>query len=277
MAAPHSLVPFMSVCFEQAKLQLARAERLGWVIGGVGLIVAILPVTWEQLAWWLGLGSLAALLIQRVLLYWFRERHCEGERIKRRLILADGLGDEIGEEELADLKAEFGDLPGDGSPYTATTLEPGAKRLAAVVRECAWWTSKLQRLVACRFWWRAACTTGLFVLVILALLFVVADQGLGGTGVAKGAAAILALLVAVDYWGRWWECREVSVHCERYVERCTGLLKNGEADLKQVVPVALDYCAATVVSYPIPTSVYEGKQEHLNRLWSQVDCPPTST
>lgn len=271
MAAPHALNPFMFACFEQGKRQLAWAEGLGWAIGLVGLTVAVLPTTAERLGWWLGCGALAAMLVQRVLLYRFRERHCAGEKIKRRMILADGLGDEVAAEELADLKAEFGELLSDGQPYTATQAKPGWKRLTAIIRECAWWTGRLQRLVACRFWWRAIVTTALFVLVVLALLFVIADQGLGGTSIAKGAAAMLSLLVAVDYWGRWWESREVAVDCERYVERCTGMLKR-RGDVKEAVRVALDYCGTTVVSYPIANGFYRKHQDNLNRHWNEVEA-----
>lgn len=272
MAPPHALKPFMVACFEQGKRRLTLAESFGWGIGVLGLVVAVLPATAERIGWWLGCTSLAGMLVQRVLLYQFRERHCAGERVKRRLIVADGLGDEITAEEVADLKAEFGELVSDGQPYTASREDPGWKRLAAVVRECAWWTGKLQRLVAWGFWWRAMVTSGLFLLVVVALLYVIADQGIEGTSIAKGMAAILTLLVAVDYWGRWWESREVAVECERYVERCTGMLRARKPDLRDAVRVALDYCGTTIMSYPISSRLYEQHRESLNRLWDEVEA-----
>jgi hypothetical protein len=271
MAIAHALKPFMAACFEQGKRQLAWAERLAWAVGVVGLVVAILPASAGGLGWWLGCGSLTAMLAQRVLLHRFRERHSGGERIKRRLILAEGLGAEVSAEELADLKAEFGELASDGLPYSSSEAEPGWKRLTAIVRECAWWTGKLHRLVASRFWWWAIVTTGLFLLAVLALLFVIADQGLGGTSIAKGAAATLALLVAVDYWGRWWESREVAVECDRQVERCTAVLRSQELDPKDAVRVTLDYSGATLASYPIPSRLYGRHRERLERLWVEVE------
>ena len=253
----------MQARFDCAKNGLRWAERLSIVIGALALIQVFLP----EAGAWIGGGVAVGLLIaQQYHAHRFRSSYGDAERIRRAFLVSNGLGKDVPESEMARLRLDLGNLQHDGTPYYTSDLPPGLERLLMLTWESAFWTDRLQRLIAMKLWKQAAAST-VFPLVAVIVLAATNEDT-----VIKVVIAALALLVGLNPWGKWWGCRSSAAACERIGRDCEALLVNLDRrdDLHQVMTIVLDYAATTSSAYPPSDGLYEANREALTREWETI-------
>lgn len=262
------LRPFMQARFAAAKQALKWSGRLAFASGWLALLLVFLPESWAWLAWCGGVASLLVLLGQQYGDHEFRHSYDDAERIRRIFLLSDSLGRPVPASELAQLRLEFGDLQHDGSAYYTSDLPPGPRRLLSLTWESAFWTRRLQELLATSFWRRASLTTVFFLTAAFAVLAVTS-----AAVVPKAVIAAFSLLAGLNLWSKWSSCHSTAEACARICRDCEGTLLSGGCggdELPPVMQVVLDYTAIMASSYPPPDDLYEANREVLNREWEHI-------
>lgn len=271
MHEPKNLKPYMQTCFTAAKQKLVHAESLALALSVVAVLAVLVPEDYGLIGWAAGVLSVLLLVAQQHESYRFRSLYCRAEDIRRLYLLCDGLGCHISQSNLAPLERRYGELEVDDEAYYTSHLEPGPKRLWMLVWESAFWSEDLQERMAKAFWWKAIGTSGL---VFVALLF--ALYGPEGPVVSRVIPPALALFVGLNFWGRWWESREVQRVCEATTADCRARVEGGasarsEADeLRDVMQVVLNYSATMLMAYPPSDKLYQSRRDHLNKAWNRV-------
>ena len=271
MQEPKRLKPFMQVCYTEAKQALRCSERLGLSIGILAVAAVLIPEEWGPVAWCGGVVAFLLLAAQQYQGYRFRELNSRAEHIRRQYLLCDGLGCRLSEANLAPLERRFGKLEADDDPYYTSHLKPGPKRLWMLVWESAFWSEDLQEHLASTFWRKAA---GVSTLVLVALLFGL--YGPEGPLVSKAVPPALALFVGLNFWGKWWESKQVQAACERTSADCRARVESGassatdEDELREVMQVVLSYSATMLMAYPPSDEVYEKRKDILNKGWNDI-------
>ena len=266
---PNKLQPFMAAQFTSAKLALGRSERLGIAIGLVAVGAVFIPETMNAVAWGVGILSGLLLVAQHWQAYRFRDLNAQAEEVRRTFLLRDGLGTTVSQVELGRLRRRYGSLEPDEEPYYTSHLDPGPRRLLMLVWESAFWSEDLQEHLARNFFWKAVSTTAL-----AAVAFAIALYGPEGPLVTKVVPPALALLVGVNFWGKWWESKQVQQACKETCADCRGRVVSwtsaSEPELGDVMQVVLSYSATMLTAYPAPDKAYQRRREVLNDEWSLV-------
>ena len=129
-----------------------RAEWL-WqgslVLSGIVLALTLWGF-WSNTPSWLSITGLAA-IISPVMVAWMREAASElvvrGDKCRRLILYSDGFGHEIASSELAEARAwGLGVNPNAAPfvrPYYSSREAPGARRLADILTESAFFTKQL--------------------------------------------------------------------------------------------------------------------------------------
>lgn len=269
--AHKSLKPYMRTCFTEAKRNLRYSELSALALSWVAVLASLIPDAWGLIGWVAGLVSVALLVAQQCQTYRFREFFGRAEDIRRQYLLCDGLGCRISQSSLARLERRYGKMEVDDEAYYTSHLEPGSGRLWMLVWESAFWSEDLQERMASAFWWKALGTTVMVVIALLGVLY-----GPEGPAIVKVIPPALSLFVSLNYWGKWWDSREVQRVCETTSFDCRAHVEGGasaptEADeLREVMQVILNYSATMLMAYPPSDKLYLSRRSELNRAWNQV-------
>lgn len=271
-SAPLQLKPFLKALFTDAKKALRDSEWLGLGIGVLALLTVFLPEGWGRLAWGGGVLSLVLLVLQQVQGYRFRHLYANAEEIRRQFLLSDGLGSKLSQPEISRLILRHGQLEDDGEPYYTSRFPAGPKRLLMLTWESAFWSEHLQAVFVKRLLLKAAGTSAIAVVALLFSLY-----GPEGPVVAKVIPPAMALIVGLNFWGKWVESREVHKACERTCADCE-IRVNGNADsesredeVRDVMQVVLSYSATMLTAYPTPDELYEQMKPRLDAEWDKVE------
>lgn len=271
MQEPKQLKPYMQTSFTKAKVKLVNSERLALALGVVAVLAVVVPEEWGLVAWGAGVLSVALLAAEQYQSFRFRDLYGRGEEIRRQYLLSDGLGCRISQSNLAPLERRYGELKADDEPYYTSHLEPGPKRLWMLLWESAFWSEDMQERMARAFWWKAVGTSGL---VLVALLFVL--YGPEGPVISKVIPPALALVVGLNFWGKWWDSCQVQRVCEATAADCRAHVEGGASaqtevdELREVMQVVLNYSATMLMAYPPSDQLYMSRRNDLNDAWDRV-------
>lgn len=211
-----------------------------------------------------------------VIVLWFRTwgqqlkfRHA-GEQARRARLLADGLGISLDARDLSDLIeaacVSSPELKKFCKPeFFSSRAKAGEKRLAEMIEESAWWSSRLYRCCADR--------TRLFFWVALLISFGVLSLSLPFARPAIAMAefrvlfVVLAFLVSAEVLARAW----MYQLAEREVQRVELLLRhppppNTDAH-GRLLHLMGDYNAAVEMAPLMLKGIYAKHQRDLNNRW----------
>lgn len=253
-----------------------RAEWL-WqgslVLSGIVLALTLWGF-WSNTPSWLSITGLAA-IISPVMVAWMREAASElvvrGDKCRRLILYSDGFGHEIASSELAEARAwGLGVNPNAAPfvrPYYSSREAPGARRLADILTESAFFTKQLAARVR-------AGLTGAFVLAVAAavaalyLADLVSNSALPGLLLAaKSVATFIAFLISGDFLLLMKKYGDLEQEAGRAYERCARLRIQSDLCEDEVISVAEDYGVALLQCPPIPVWLYLRYRDALNDVY----------
>ena len=271
MQEAKKLKPYMEVNFTEAKTKLANSERIAIALGVLAVMAVLIPDEWNLAGWGAGVLSILLLVAQQHQSYRFRDLYSQAEGLRRQYLLCDGLGCGISQSNLAPLERRYGELEAYDEAYYTSHLKPGPKRLWMLVWESAFWSEDLQEGMANAFWWKAVGTSSLVFIALLISLY-----GPEGPAVSKVIPPALALFVGLNFWGKWWDSREVQRVCEATAADCRAHVEGGAVgrtetdELREVMQMVLNYSATMLLAYPCSDKIYLSRRDRLNKAWDRV-------
>jgi hypothetical protein len=254
------------------------SHLLSTLMAAASVLLAQCPGAASILAPFGGVAAVASYLAS----WWHDRSKQEAERLQRRLLFADGLGDSwaYSAREKATLSASLSPrlralalrMPTAGQYYDSK-LEPGPMRLLDNAQESAFFSQHIALHAATRYWvWFGILVAvslvsiyvstwvlhgpALNVLVRVAVMFLFAALLLG---VARRAAGLSALARA----------------CDSLDERMEALWQGGASGLEQVLPLVHEYQCALLVAPLFPSDIYRRELNELNKQWeARVQARP---
>lgn len=260
--------------FVQAmRSEYQRSETLMWSSLSVKLVLFVLAVvgsfwtaSWAQkiVITVAGIGQVAM----------FALRHSSnihlriGDRIRRLLMLQDGLGTDIPLLQTAMLQDLVGDVhPADvGSPYYSSKLPKGPQRLVEITAESAFYSGSIARRAT--FILGTVCIVAVSVLIFSFLVVVQA-------GVSQSRLEIVSriMILGVTFWATdelvSMALRYRSLHhsCEAVLERCSGLLSRMNISADEAHAALGEYTSAIAQAPPLPRAIYRRIKDRLSKAW----------
>lgn len=242
----------------QGTLAGAAAAATAWpapVVAYVALVVGLV-------------GSLAQFAIR-----WSADSSYERAEAARRLrLLSDGLALRADALDLAKILAEASrrkaDDPEPRGAYFNSDLPPGPRRLTHLLWESAHCTTQLAR--ATGTWTAAVSSIGAMIVVgLFVTILALGPPGLG-VRVAGAGTAMLALVgfgVLADLARNFYSLGNAA---ELTCARCERLLESKATRLENVLPTLEGYNTAVARTAPIPTFIWESRQEQLAASWEAI-------
>lgn len=186
-------------------------------------------------------------------------------------MLQDGFGIQPSPLVLADLCARLC-LPKSAKPaylgsYYASRSPVGAKRVAEILLESAFWTKNLARKTQKIMWWIIAISTILIVCTAMACLLW-GSQGSRLEEIAK------VVLVSLGFWtvGDWAvlaiKYGALANSTEALLGNIDELMKSSAPDSNEALILLGEYNAALACGPVIPQLVYKYYQSKFNQAWS---------
>lgn len=201
-----------------------------------------------------------------VVVAWLRESAStallHGDKCRRLILYADGLGQQIPASQLADVRswslgASLGPAPFT-PPYYASKLPVGPRRLADITTESAFFTRALAGKVQTALW----VAFGVTAAVVVAGLFL--SDFAKGTSVdtvlsaSKAIGLFVAFLISGDAALLAKKYGDLEREAQRAFERCAMLRENTTPSAEDVRAVTEDYGVALLQCPPIPSWLYCG-------------------
>lgn len=227
-------------------------------------------------ALWVALTGVAALLIP-VLVSWIREiattQQLRGDKCRRLILVADGLGLQISPAELAEIRAwavgsDLGVAPFT-PPYFSSKQPAGPQRLADIAMESAFFTEHLARKLQFWLWISFAVLIGC-ALLVLHLADLAANQSSAGLAfAAKSIAVFIAFLISGDFALLAKKYGDLRSAAHDVYQRCAKLREDERATNDEVRNVVDDYGVAHVQCPPIPSWLYERHRDKLNAIYRE--------
>jgi hypothetical protein len=253
-----------------------RAEWLWqWslIISLAALAIAVIGL-WNDAPSSVSAAGLVAILVP-VAVAWLRETATDlivrGDKCRRLILYADGLGSQIEASELAEVHAWGLGVKLDAAPfirpYYASTLPAGPKRLADILAESAFFTEQLAARLHAALWIAFVLALGASVtaLVLANLASSIGTPGL--TLAAKTVAVFIGFLISGDFLvlaKKYGALREEGRHT---FQRCARLRSLRVASADEVRGVADDYGVALLQCPPIPNWIYIHFRDALNDVY----------
>lgn len=236
-------------------------------------------------------AGLASLLVP-VLAYFVREaassHYSLGEKIRQLLLLRDGLGREISDSDLVDIRAEHTRFQSRDSAivgsYYSSPHPVGNKRLAHILQESSFWTWK-QAKTSARFF-GALCAGG--AILTLCLLYVAlrtvwaqapatpapTTAALDGHALAKLLAVAFPFFAAGAFASLYGSYSSLSAAAHATFQSCTNYVKQSKKnDLTDLLLLVGKYNAGLAKAPPIFGFIYWWSSKRLNEAWSEVSAP----
>lgn len=203
--------------------------------------------------------------------YKLKASRAQAERARRSTLLMDGLGEQISEAELRDIRRSFtvsleqGRIHEDGAYYDAKA-GAGESRLAEMLEESAFWSHDLLEKSATVMIGFFLASLAAAVFLLLAIVFIFDGAVLQKS--ARAVCAAITLFVSAEVFGAAVAFASAARCVERVNLRLTALRGSGarRADLLQIMG---DYNSAVEGAPLFVPGVYRRNRERLNQLWKE--------
>lgn len=203
-------------------------------------------------------------------------RYDLGERLRRLLVRADGLGKPVDDAERLLATVAGTVLPTwDPDPigsYYSSPKRPGPPRLAHIVAQSAFFTAAHARTTR-RFCW-ALVTGGMAAGVALLLAVLQATNLSAGLGakVAQAASSLIAFGFASEFYQLAAGYADLEAAACRTLEDCCRLSKQDAPTSDAVMLAVSAYDQALAKAPPIPGLVYRVQRRGLEEAWSATEA-----
>lgn len=243
------------------------------VFSVITLLISVFAL-WYTTAVWVGVAGVIS-IIAPVAITWMREiaSTCmlKGDKCRRLILYADGLGTEIPADELAQVRAwrlgcELREAP-FVRPYYSSDRLPGAQRLADIVAESAFFTHHLASKLSAGLWASFVCA-----LILSCIVLYFADfMESGGPGslipIAKSVAVFVAFLIAGDFLLIAKKFSDLKNDAHQTLTRCVHLRSGAHIDTDEVRSIVEDYGISLLQAPPIPGKLYLHYRDELNEIY----------
>lgn len=196
--------------------------------------------------------------------------YSRAEKMRRLLLLIDGLGIEAPKLELAQLEFEIGKFdkakPLYTPPYYDSPLSAGPQRLSDIIAESAFFTKNLSESSAKLFGGIAF----IGVLLIASFMYFLIQSNISQTAgqlSAKIITMMIVFFVAGDFVLYCLKFSELSKTSENVLVKCDKLRNGQDINIQDVISIMDDYNCALIKSPPIPDFIYKMKLNTLNEAW----------
>lgn len=258
---------------------LYRVAEYWWV---ASIVIALMTLCAAFAALWIATPifiSIAGILslLAPIAVTWTREvastSLLRGDKCRRLILYADGLGRDIAPEDLAQVRAwtlgaRLKEAP-FVKPYYSSEKSPGPQRLADIMAESAFFTEHLARKL----------TTGLGIVFGAALAgacLVLYSADFGSQIpldvvllLAKSAAVLVSFLLAGDFGLIAKKFNDLRNEAHQAFDRCARLRDTERANADEVRTVAEDYGVALLQAPPIPGWFYLIYRNALNNIYRE--------
>ena len=228
------------------------------------LVISIIAVfVTNKVSMLIGFGT----LIIPIIIFFICEKasacyNC-AERIRRLLLLVDGLGIEPPKLEIAQLKVEIGSIDNQKPlyvpPYYDSPLQPGFNRLADVIAESAFFTKHLSDISAKLFGFIALFGFALifsFMYFFIQLNISRSESALA----AKIVTLMIVFFISGDFISYYKKFSNLSKSSDKILSKCDNLRnEHGNSINYDIIKIMDDYNCALIQSPPIPSIVYKLK------------------
>jgi len=256
----------------------SRAEVL-WqaslVLSTATLALTVVGV-WAHNPFLLGLTGITAIILP-IAIVWIRESastfQIRGDKCRRLILYADGLGQEIAPSELAEVRAwsvggNLGPAP-FSPPYFSSKRAPDVQRLADIVTESAFFSVHLARKLQVWLW----ISFGLLLISAIFTLYMAdlaAQQSLDGPIlVAKSIAVFIGFLISGDFAILAKKYGDLRSEARHTYQRCAQLRDEIHPSQEVMRAVTEDYSVALVQCPPIPSWLYARYRDQLNDIYRE--------
>jgi hypothetical protein len=225
---------------------------------------------------WVAVTGVAALLIP-VLVAWIREiattQQLRGDKCRRLILVADGLGRQISPAELAELRAwavgsDLGAAPFT-LPYFSSRQPAGPQRLADIAMESAFFTEHLARKLQFGLWIGFAILLCCALLVLHLADLAASQSSVGFSFAGKSIAVFIAFLISGDFALLAKKYGDLRLAAHDVYQRCAILRDDENATSDEVRNVVDDYGVAHIQCPPIPSWLYERHRDKLNAIYRE--------
>jgi len=201
-----------------------------------------------------------------------------GEKVRRLLVIQDGLGLSPTPKDLLEVSADSTALPAvDPKPigkYFDSNLPQGLKRVAHILEESSFYTRKQAAVAA---WWCGALSilgmlgaTGLLWLAVQTPTTAGSTGALGtGAQVAKVFSTLVVFFAAGTFATLWQAYRSLAEASKSVFEKCDALRQQDQPKELDVYSALSAYEVAVAKAPPLPGLIYWLCRTRLNRAWSQ--------
>jgi hypothetical protein len=208
-------------------------------------------------------------------------RYDLGERLRRLLVRAEGLGTPVSSTE--HLLATLGktSLPSwDPDPigsYYSSPKPVGPARLAHIVAQSAFFTAKLTGTATILCWLPVLVGVLCGVVLLLAVVMLESASAGLGTKVAQAASCLIAFGFASEFYQLKTGYAELGAAARRTLEDCCALAKEDQPRADSVWLAVGCYDQALAKAPPIPGIVYRLQRGDLDKEWAATEAAlPTS-
>lgn len=227
--------------------------------------------------------GLAGLLVP-VLTLWLKEvagfHYGLGERIRRLLIIHDGLGRPPSAKEVLEICADCTSVPSlDPRPlgkYYDSPLPEGPQRMAHIIEESAFYTRKLASVASlyCAVFAAAgilATITLIWYELQMMLPTVPHPAGAGVTGekLARLLSAFLVFFAAGTFASLWRSYKSLAEAARKTFDKCDSLRQDASVDQLDVLVAVGSYDSALAKAPPLPRFIYWLYRTRLHRAWTE--------
>jgi len=224
-------------------------------------------------SWFLVIVGLLALTAP-ISITWLREqanqRTQKADKCRRLILYADGLGERIQQEELANVFSWVNVKPKPApfiSPYYDSNFPVGTNRLADITSESAFFTKAIAEKV--KFYLQIF----LFIssLLIIIILYLAATTGKAGIiiNTSKVTTSIISFLLAGDIFILMARYSELSAVAKETFLLCSKLKGRQDLKVSEVMQTTEDYHITLIQSPPIPFIFYQKYQKSLNDAYKK--------
>jgi hypothetical protein len=251
-----------------------RRLALGLQLVAVAAGIIVTMKTDPQFIWAITLIGLFALLLAYVCQLWAERARALGERTRRAVMIAEGLGQPIEPHREVALRLAFDQEanrkarqePDLGEGYFASTTPIGPDRLRDYLQESVFWQTQLSKRMA-TYTLTAVIVLGFVLLagVLLALNSLHAQDA--RSAFAKALAALIPFLVTTNAVRLWWSFQMQATALERLDAELEDTRSTEPLTESAVLPLLHEYNLQMLQAPEVPDLVYRWHQDALHRGW----------
>jgi hypothetical protein len=269
---PADMGQLAGLLFDRAAALWYRALRIEVLVVLASAVVAFANPT-GQAALLVSLGIVALVVVAYAVRLMAEDKHDTAQTMRRQAALSNGLGWPIEPAQLEEWRRKAGaslvrraaaePRPDD---YYSSTSEPGARRMAEITLESAFYTRHVD--LAARQILIVA------VIVVSVVLFVVAYLALSDPGaaafdavVAQVTATAVLVFIVLDVVGwilRLTRQNATILQVERDLDR---LLARADIEKTDVLRLVSEYDCEMVNSVPVPLDFFRRRHDDIRELW----------